>query len=86
VSGPADGNERTGEDLVNHPEVGDERDDAHRPATSGTDQWIDLVDAAEKLGPPATKGTHVGVARGLNPPARRRARRECLRPPVGAAH
>jgi hypothetical protein len=41
------------EDPLDHPRLGDERDDPHLPAATGADEWVDLVDAADELRPAA---------------------------------
>jgi hypothetical protein len=51
------------EDLPDHPGFRDERDDAHRPAATGADQRVDLVDPADQLRPASTQGAPVGIGR-----------------------
>ena len=52
------------EDLPDRSGLGEKRDDPHRPATAGTDQRIDLVDAADELrlpGPGARGSASLGA-------------------------
>jgi len=54
---------KVAQDLRDDPALGNERDDAHRRATPGAEERIDLVDAAEKFGPPSAEGSQIGVSR-----------------------
>jgi hypothetical protein len=48
------------QDRVDHPRLGDERDDANFRTAPWTDEWVDLADAADELWP---KAGQLGVVR-----------------------